>query len=100
MGQLKIDLSELELAFDSRSEMISCCLDLETGDVISVSDEGAACLRVFASPIAMDNPKPWTGRMHSRKSAFLTDSANYCKTLIGPRLVLAAVSSPSQRTFT
>ena len=39
MRQLKIDLSDLELAFDSGSEMISCCLDLETGDVISVSDE-------------------------------------------------------------
>ena len=39
MRQLKIDLSELELALDSRSEMIPCCLDLETGDVISVSGE-------------------------------------------------------------
>ena len=39
MRQLKIDLSELELAFDSGSEMISYFLDLETGEVISVSDE-------------------------------------------------------------
>src|SRR3972149_1910489 len=39
MRQLKIDLSELELAFDSGSEMISYYLDLETGEVISVSDE-------------------------------------------------------------
>jgi len=39
MRQLKIDLSELELVFDSGSEMISYYLDLETGEVISVSDE-------------------------------------------------------------
>jgi hypothetical protein len=39
MRQLKIDLSELELAFDRGSEMISYYLDLETGEVISVSDE-------------------------------------------------------------
>jgi hypothetical protein len=39
MRQLKIDLSELELAFDSGSEMIAFYLDLETGEVISVSDE-------------------------------------------------------------
>ena len=39
MRQLKIDLTELELAFDSGSEMISYYLDLETGEVISVSDE-------------------------------------------------------------
>jgi hypothetical protein len=39
MRQIKIDLSELELAFDSGSEMISYYLDLETGEVISVSDE-------------------------------------------------------------
>ena len=39
MRQLKIDLSELEMAFDSYGEMISYYLDLETGEVISVSDE-------------------------------------------------------------
>ncbi len=39
MRQLKIDLSELELAFDNGSEMISYYLDLETGEVISISDE-------------------------------------------------------------
>src|SRR4030067_85650 len=39
MRQLKIDLSELELAFDIGSEMVSYYLDLETGEVISVSDE-------------------------------------------------------------
>jgi len=39
MRQLKIDLSELEMAFDSYGEMISYYLDIETGEVISVSDE-------------------------------------------------------------
>jgi hypothetical protein len=39
MRQLKIDLSELEMAFDSGSEIISYYLDIETGVVISVSDE-------------------------------------------------------------
>jgi hypothetical protein len=39
MSQLKIDLSELEMAFDSYGEMISYNLDLETGEVVSVSDE-------------------------------------------------------------
>jgi len=44
MRQLKINLSELELAFDSGSEMISYYLDLETGEVISVSDEERSLL--------------------------------------------------------
>jgi hypothetical protein len=39
MRQLKIDLSELEMAFDSGSEMISFYLDIETGEILSVSDE-------------------------------------------------------------
>lgn len=39
MRQLKIDLSDLEIAFDSGGEMISYYLDLETGEVIGVSDE-------------------------------------------------------------
>jgi hypothetical protein len=39
MCQLKIDLSELEMAFDSGSETISYYLDLKTGEVISISDE-------------------------------------------------------------
>jgi hypothetical protein len=39
MRQLKIDLSELEHAFDSGSEIIFYYLDLDTGEVISVSDE-------------------------------------------------------------
>jgi hypothetical protein len=39
MRKLKVDLSELELAFDSGSMMISYYLDLETGEVISVRDE-------------------------------------------------------------
>ena len=38
MRQLKIDLCEIELAFDSGSEMISFYLDLETGEVVSVGD--------------------------------------------------------------
>jgi len=39
MRQLQIDLSELEMAFDSGSEMISYYLDIETGQVITVSNE-------------------------------------------------------------
>jgi hypothetical protein len=39
MRQLKIDLSELELAFNSGSEMISYYLDTETGEIISITDE-------------------------------------------------------------
>jgi hypothetical protein len=50
MRQLKIDLSELELAFDSGSEMISYYLDLETGEVISVSDGERGLLeRIYES---------------------------------------------------
>jgi hypothetical protein len=50
MRQLKIDLSELELAFDSGSQMISYYLDLETGEVISVSDEERGLLeRIYES---------------------------------------------------
>lgn len=44
MRQLKIDLSELELAFDSGSEMISYYLDIETGEVVSVSDQERSLL--------------------------------------------------------
>jgi len=39
MRQPKIDLSDLKLVFDSGREMNSYYLDLETGEVISVSDE-------------------------------------------------------------
>jgi hypothetical protein len=39
MRQLKIELSELEMAFESGSEMISYYLDIETGEILSVSDE-------------------------------------------------------------
>jgi len=39
MRQLKIDLSELEMAFDGGFETISYYLDLETGELITVSDE-------------------------------------------------------------
>ena len=50
MRQLKIDLSELELAFDSGSEMISFYLALETGEVISVSDEERGLMeRIYES---------------------------------------------------
>lgn len=39
MRQLIIDLSELEMAFDSGRELISYYLDIETGEVISISGE-------------------------------------------------------------
>jgi hypothetical protein len=39
MRQLKIDFSELELAFESGGDMLSFYLDLETGEIISVSEE-------------------------------------------------------------
>jgi hypothetical protein len=44
MRQLKIDLSELELAFDNSSEMTLYYLGLETGEVISVSNEERSLL--------------------------------------------------------
>jgi len=39
MRQLKIDLSELEMAFDSGSDMISYYMDIEIGEILNVSDE-------------------------------------------------------------
>ena len=45
MRQLKIDLSELELAFDSGSEMISYYLDTETGEVVSIMEAFNATVR-------------------------------------------------------
>jgi hypothetical protein len=39
MRQLKVDLSELEFAFDSSREMVSYYLDVETGEVIFLTDE-------------------------------------------------------------
>ncbi len=47
MRQLKIDLSELELAFEGGSEMISYYLNLETGEVVSVSDEERGILETI-----------------------------------------------------
>lgn len=44
MRQLKIDFSELETAFDNSSEMISYYLDIETGEVFSVSEEERSLL--------------------------------------------------------
>jgi len=50
MRQLKIDLSELEMAFDSGSEMISYYLDIDTGEINSVSDEERSLLEtIYAS---------------------------------------------------
>ena len=50
MHQLKIDLSELEMAFDSGSELISFYLDIETGEVISISEEERGLLeRIYAT---------------------------------------------------
>jgi hypothetical protein len=39
MRQLKIDLSELEMAFDQGNEMISYYVDTETGEIFSVTDD-------------------------------------------------------------
>ena len=39
MRQLKIDLSDLEIAFDYGGGMISAYLDIETGEIISISDD-------------------------------------------------------------
>jgi hypothetical protein len=44
MRQLKIDLSELEMAFDNGGEMISYYLDTETGEIIRITDEGRRLL--------------------------------------------------------
>jgi hypothetical protein len=50
MRQLKIGLSELEMAFDSDNEMISYYLDRETGEINSVSDEERSLLeRIYES---------------------------------------------------
>lgn len=39
MRQLRINLSDLEIAFDSGGEMISHYLDTETCEIISVTDD-------------------------------------------------------------
>jgi hypothetical protein len=39
MRKLRIDLSDLEIAFDSGSEMISYYLDKETGEIINITDD-------------------------------------------------------------
>jgi hypothetical protein len=50
MHQLKIDMSEVELAFDSNGGMISYYLDIETGEVTSVTDEERGLLeRIYES---------------------------------------------------
>ena len=50
MRQLEIDCSELELAFDSGSVLISYYLDIETGEIISLTDEERGLLeRIYES---------------------------------------------------
>jgi hypothetical protein len=50
MRQLKIDMSELEMAFDSDNEMISYYLDIDTGEIKSASDEERSLLeRIYES---------------------------------------------------
>jgi len=44
MRHLNIDMSDLELAFEGGFEMISYYLDLETGEVIAVSEEACNVL--------------------------------------------------------
>ncbi len=39
MCQLKIDMSDLEIAFDYGGGMVSHYLDTETGEIISISDD-------------------------------------------------------------
>jgi hypothetical protein len=47
MRQLKIDLFELEVAFEGGYEMISYYLDLETGEVICISEEARGILKTI-----------------------------------------------------
>jgi hypothetical protein len=47
MRQLNIDMSELELAFEGGYETISYYLDLETGEVITVSEEARGILETI-----------------------------------------------------
>ena len=47
MRQLKIDMSELELAFAGGFEMISYYLDLDTGEVIAVNEEARGILETI-----------------------------------------------------
>jgi len=50
MRQLKINVSELEMAFDSGGEMISYYLVIETGEINRVSDEERSILeRIYES---------------------------------------------------
>jgi hypothetical protein len=44
MRKLKIDLAELEMAFDSGQNMIAYYLDLETGEIYVVAEETSALL--------------------------------------------------------
>jgi hypothetical protein len=39
MRKLNIEISDLEMAFDSSGEMTNYYLDIETGDVLSITDE-------------------------------------------------------------
>jgi len=47
MRQLNIDMSELELAFEGGYETIAYYLDLETGEVITVSEDARAILETI-----------------------------------------------------
>jgi hypothetical protein len=47
MRQLKIDFSELELAFDNSGGMISSYLDVETGEIIHVTDEERSIIEII-----------------------------------------------------
>jgi hypothetical protein len=47
MRKLKIDMADLEIAFDYGSGMISAYLDTETGEIISISDDDKFQLQVI-----------------------------------------------------
>lgn len=57
MHQLIIDMSELELAFECGYDMISYYLDLETGEVITVSEEVRGILETIYESYYDEQPQ-------------------------------------------
>jgi len=88
MRQLIIDMSELELAFEGGYDMISYYLDLETGEVITVSEEVRGILETIYESYYDEQTQIVDWEMHSKMSAFPIGSAKWYRTRTGWRSAL------------
>jgi hypothetical protein len=92
MRQFQIELSDLEMAFDSSGEMISYYLDPESGDVLSITDDENRLLEYLF--VNYHNEKThainWETAFQEESISVMRTRGNRIQTQ--SRLVLAAVT--------